>query len=126
MNRGWIFQKPNLLSPNPDPALKGKDEIEVMYKLIVAALQTDSTRVMTYRMPGQALLQSMGVTLSAHNVSHYSQGERMDASEARDKIHGELLAGLIDNLKATKEADGTSLFDHVSRFRLKHQFHPLP
>ena len=44
--------------------LKGKDEIEVMYKLIVAALQTDSTRVMTYRMPGQALLQSMGVTLS--------------------------------------------------------------
>ena len=38
----------------------------------------------------------------------------MDASQARDKIHGELLAGLIDNLKATKEADGTSLFDHVT------------
>ena len=98
----------------PGAGLKGKDEIEVMYKLIVAALQTDSTRVMTYRMPGQALLQSMGVTLSAHNVSHYSQGERMDASQARDKIHGELLAGLIDNLKATKEADGTSLFDHIT------------
>ncbi len=98
----------------PGAGLKGKDEIEVMYKLIVAALQTDSTRVMTYRMPGQALLQSMGVTLSAHNVSHYSQGERMDASQARDRIHGELLAGLIDNLKATKEADGTSLFDHVT------------
>jgi hypothetical protein len=32
----------------------------------------------------------------------------------RDKAHSELLAGLIDQLKATKEADGSSLFDHVA------------
>ena len=38
----------------------------------------------------------------------------MDASKARDKAHCELLAGLIDKLKATKEADGSSLFDHVA------------
>ena len=98
----------------PSPGLKGRDEIEMMYDLIVAALQTDSTRVMTYRMPGQALLSSMGVTLSAHNVSHYSPGGRLDASEARDKTHAELLAGLIDRLKATKEVDGSSLFDHAA------------
>ena len=85
-----------------------------MYDLIVAALQTDSTRVMTYRMPGQALLSSMGFTPSAHNVSHYSPGERMQASQARDKAHADMLAGLIDKLKATKEADGSSLFDHVA------------
>ena len=85
-----------------------------MYDLIVAALQTDSTRVMTYRMPGQALLSSMGFTPSAHNVSHYSPGERMQASQARDKAHVDMLAGLIDKLKATKEADGSSLFDHVA------------
>ena len=54
----------------------------------------------------------MDITLSAHNVSHYSPGERMEASKARDKTHSELLAGLIDKLKATKEADGSSLFDH--------------
>lgn len=98
----------------PEPGLKGREEIDVMYDLIVAALQTDSTRVMTYRMPGQTLLQSLGVTLSAHNVSHYSPGERMQASRTRDKTHCELLAGLIDKLKATKEADGSSLFDHVA------------
>ena len=85
-----------------------------MYNLIVAALQTDSTRVMSYRLPGQELLKSMDVTLSAHNISHYSPGERMDASKARDKAHSELLAGLIDKLKATKEADGSSLFDHTA------------
>ena len=98
----------------PAPGLKGRNEIELMYNLIVAALQTDSTRVMSYRLPGQELLKSMDVTLSAHNVSHYSPGDRMDASKARDKVHSELLAGLIDKLKATKEADGSSLFDHTA------------
>ncbi len=98
----------------PSPGLKGKEEIEMMYNLIVAALQTDSTRVLSYRLPGQKLLNSMGVTLSAHNISHYSPGERMEASKARDKAHSELLAGLIDKLKATKEADGLSLFDHTA------------
>ncbi len=111
----WLeIPKANAPIDEPEPGLKGRDEIAVMYDLIVAALQTDSTRVMTYRMPGQALLQSLGVTLSAHNVSHYSPGERMQASQARDKAHCALLAGLIDRLKTTKEADGSSLFDHVA------------
>ena len=111
----WLeVPKPKSPIDEPEPGLKGREEVEVMYDLIVAGLQTDSTRVMTYRMPGQSLLQSMGVTLSAHNVSHYSPGARMQASQARDRTHSELLAGLIDKLKATKEADGSSLFDHVA------------
>ena len=98
----------------PESGLNGQAAIEMMYELIIAALQTDSTRVMTYRMPGQSLLQSLGLKPSSHNVSHYSPGERMDASKIRDKTHSELLAGLIDKLKATKEADGSSLFDHTA------------
>ncbi|MGB0144041.1 MAG: DUF1552 domain-containing protein [Akkermansiaceae bacterium] len=98
----------------PQPGLKGKAEIEIMQDLMVAALQTDSTRALTYRMPGQALLQSLDLKSSAHNVSHYSPGERMEASKVRDKTHSELLARLIDKLKATKEADGSSLFDHTA------------
>ena len=111
----WL-DVPKVKAPlaEPAPGLKGRDEIELMYNLIVAALQTDSTRVMSYRLPGQELLKSMDVTLSAHNISHYSPGDRMDASKARDKAHSELLAGLIDKLKATKEADGSSLFDHTA------------
>ena len=38
----------------------------------------------------------------------------MEASKVGDKTHSELLARLIDKLKATKEADGSSLFDHVA------------
>jgi hypothetical protein len=38
----------------------------------------------------------------------------MEASQLRDAKQAELLAGLIDKLKATKEADGTTLFDHTT------------
>ena len=98
----------------PKPGLKGRQEIEIMYRLIIAALQTDSTRALTYRLPNQTLLQSMNFSVSAHNVSHYSAGERMVASQTKDRVHSELLAGLIDQLKATQEADGSSLFDHTT------------
>lgn len=111
----WL-DVPKVKAPldEPQPGLKGKAEIEIMQDLMVAALQTDSTRALTYRMPGQTLLQSLDLKSSAHNVSHYSPGERMEASKVRDKTHSELLARLIDKLKATKEADGSSLFDHTA------------
>jgi hypothetical protein len=38
----------------------------------------------------------------------------MAASQKRDATQSELLAGLIDKLKASKEADGSCLFDHVA------------
>ncbi len=98
----------------PKPGLAGKDEIEVMYDLIIAALQTDSTRVLTYRQPVGTLLQSLGTKIAPHDMSHYSPGDRMVASQKRDATQSHLLAGLLDKLKATKEADGTSLFDHVA------------
>jgi hypothetical protein len=98
----------------PKPGLAGKAEIEVMYDLIIAALQTDSTRVLTYRQPVGTLLQSLGTKVAPHDMSHYSPGDRMAASQKRDVTQSEMLAGLLDKLKATKEADGTSLFDHVA------------
>jgi len=111
----WL-DVPKVKAPleEPEPGLKGKAEIEIMQDLIIAALQTDSTRALTYRMPGNTLLQSLALKPSAHNVSHYSPGERMEASKIRDKTHSELLARFLDKLKATKETDGSSLFDHTT------------
>lgn len=97
----------------PKEGLVGKEEIKVMYDLIVAALQTDSTRVLTYRQPVGTLLQSLGTKVAPHDMSHYTTGPRMEASQKRDATQSELLAGLIDKLKATKEADGRSLFDNT-------------
>ena len=97
----------------PQAGIVGKNEIELTYKLIVAALQTDSTRVVTYRQSVQELLISLGISILPHDMSHYNPGERMEASQRRDIAQSELLAGLIDQLKAVREPDGTSLFDHT-------------
>ncbi len=97
----------------PKPGLAGREEIKVMYDLLVAALQTDSTRVLTYRQPVGALLQSLDLKVAPHDMSHYTPGERMLASQKRDTVQSELLAGLIDKLKALREPDGSSLFDHT-------------
>jgi hypothetical protein len=98
----------------PKESLEGVEEIRVMYDLMVAAMQVDATRVFTYRMPANSMIASLGATMSAHTMSHYSEGERRTVSESRDKAHAQLLAGFFDKLKKSKEADGSSLFDHTT------------
>ncbi|MCY2940199.1 MAG: DUF1552 domain-containing protein [Planctomycetota bacterium] len=110
----WLnVLKPKAALNEPKQGLAGRDEVALMYDIIVAALQTDSTRVITYRQPVGTLLQSLAIKVAPHDMSHYSPGERMEASQKRDIAQSELLARLIDKLKATKEPDGTSLFDHT-------------
>lgn len=113
----WIgVPQPKTDLAEPKPGLAGREEIKLMYDIIVAALQTDSTRVLTYRQPVSTLLTSMEIKVAPHDMSHYhsTMGEKLDASQRRDLAQSELLAGLLDKLKATKEADGTRLFDHVA------------
>lgn len=113
-DESWLgVPKPKSAMREPRPGLAGRDEIAIMYDLMVAALQTDSTRVITYRQPVGTLLQSLAVKVAPHDMSHYSPGDRMEASQKRDAAQSELLAGLIDKLKATREPDGSTLFDHT-------------
>jgi hypothetical protein len=98
----------------PKPGLAGREEIRLMYDIIVSALQTDTTRVITYRQPVGSLLNSLALKIAAHDMTHYTTAERLDASHRRDLAQSELLAGLLDKLKATKEPDGTSLLDHTA------------
>ena len=110
----WLnVLKPKAALTEPKQGLAGRDEVALMYDIIVAALQTDSTRVITYRQPVGTLLQSLAIKVAPHDMSHYSPGDRMEASQKRDVAQSELLARLMDKLKATKEPDGTSLFDHT-------------
>lgn len=112
----WLgMPKARPANPPAEPTgeIAGYEEVRIMHQLIVAALQADSTRVITYRQPVESLLKSIGVTFTGHNMSHYAPGPRMEASQLRDQKQSALLAELIDRLKATKEPDGTSLFDHT-------------
>jgi hypothetical protein len=111
----WLGQpKPAAPLPAPGEGLVGRGEVLLMYDLIVAALQTDSTRVMTFRQPIQHLLTSLDIKVAAHDMSHYHPGNRMEASQHRDRVQSEMFATLLDRLKATRETDGTSLFDHTT------------
>jgi hypothetical protein len=94
----------------------GREEIRLIYDIMLAAMQTDSTRVLTFRQPVATLLTSLDIKVHPHDMSHYhtTLGEKLDASQRRDIAQSELLAGFLDRLKATKEADGTALFDHVA------------
>ena len=47
-------------------------------------------------------------------MSHYHPGERMQASQRRDRANSEMLATLLDKLLATREPDGSTLFDHTT------------
>ena len=87
-----------------------------MYEILAVALETDSTRVITYRQPVSTLVASLGIKVEAHTMSHYHghAGEKLEASQRRDVAQSELLVGLFDRLKATKEPDGSSLFDHTT------------
>lgn len=111
----WLGKpKPKAPLPQPGEGLVGREEIRLMYDLIVAALQTDSTRVVTFRQPIQNLLTSLGLKVASHDMSHYQPGSRMEASQKRDLVQSELLATLFDSLKDTKEPDGSCLFDHTT------------
>lgn len=56
--------------PQPGEGLVGRDETRLMDDLIVAALQTDSTRVATFCQPIQHLLTSLGLKVASHDMSH--------------------------------------------------------
>ncbi len=112
----WLaIPKPKTSLHEPKAGLAGRAEINLMYDLMIAAMQTDTTRVMTYRQPVNTVLKDIGVPYTGHDLSHYerSQGDRMEFSQKRDEAQSKLLAGFLDKLKATKESDGTSLFDNA-------------
>lgn len=107
-------KQPTRSVEEPRPGLEGEEEVRMMYDLMLAAMQVDASRVFTYRMPVNSLIQSQGATMTAHSMSHYSEGERRTVSQNRDRGHARMLAEFITRLKATREADGSSLYDNVT------------
>jgi hypothetical protein len=59
-------------------------------------------------------MKALDIDYHPHDVSHYSPGSRMEASQKRDLEMSKLLAEFIDKLAAVKESDGSALLDNVS------------
>ena len=124
--------KPEAPFGEPAKGISGEDEIKLMYDMIIAALQTDSTRVVTYRQPVCSVLAGMGITLKAHSLSHYGFSEpRTLASRERDKKCSELFGHFLDRLKEAKDGDGSRLYDQCivsygTNLRSGHELKGLP
>ena len=105
--------KPKPTFEMPTEVMTGEDEIKLMYDMIITALQTDATRVVTYRQPVCRLLEGMNLQIKAHSLSHYgfSEARRLE-SEQRDRKCMELFAHFLDRLKEARDIDGSRLFDN--------------
>jgi len=104
--------KPKAPFDEPSQGLTGVEEVKIMLDMIILALQTDSTRVATYRFPIESILQSLEVNISGHAMSHYKfSASKKLASEKRDIQIMELYGYFIDRLKETEDRNGQMLFD---------------
>ena len=116
----------------PAEGLTGEEAIHLMYDMIIIALQTGMTNVVTYRQPVCSLLSGMGIALKAHSLSHYGFSQpRIMASRERDKKCSGLFAHFIDRLKEAKDSDGSRLFDNCivsygSNLRSGHELKNVP
>jgi hypothetical protein len=98
----------------PEATTKTSEEIRVMYDLMVAAIQTDMTRVLTYRQPVEGLIKELGYKFNGHSTTHCTtHSEQYQASIMRDQKQLKLVAHLIDRLKALRDPDGTTVFDNT-------------
>jgi hypothetical protein len=124
--------KPKAPFDAPDTLLVGEEEIKLIYDMIIIALQTDSTRVVTYRQPVCSVLSGLGMALKAHSLSHYGFSQaRIVASKQRDKKCTELFSHFIDRLKEAKDMDGSRLYDNCivsygTNLRSGHELRNLP
>ena len=100
----------------PEDGMDAEKEMEMMYKLLVTAYQTDSTRIITYRMPDAGLLTSMGLGYSPHTLSHYGSNTVLhELNLKRSTKWLQLYSKLIDMLRTAKDPldpNGGTIFDN--------------
>ncbi len=124
--------KPNAPFEAPAEGITGEEAIHLMYDMIIVALQTGMTNVVSYRQPVCSLLSGMGIALKAHSLSHYGFSQpRIMASRERDKKCSGLFAHFIDRLKEARDSDGSRLFDNCivsygSNLRSGHELKNVP
>lgn len=129
----WLNKpKPKAPLPRPQKAEGGVTQIKLMYDLIVAAMQTDSSRVFSYMQPLLGMFKELDIPFTTHQVSHHqNKPETVSSAKLKDKTHSELLCYFIDKLKATRDIDGKTLFDNcivnfASGVRWAHTLRDVP
>jgi Protein of unknown function (DUF1552). len=105
---------PNFEFPEENP-ITFKDQVRLMYDLMVLAFQTDTTRICTLMLANSGSGRSykeLGVKEGHHQLSHHQNDpEKMALLQKIDEHMIEQFAYFLDRLKSIKEGEGT-LLDH--------------
>ena len=88
-------------------------DMALSYELITLALQTDSSRVITYQMPGgNRRFEFAGVTLGYHTLSHHGkQPDKVRQLEIIESYYVRHFSGFLDQLKKVRDAEGRPLLE---------------
>ena len=90
----------------------GPKLMELVFDMMVIAMQSDSARVLTYVIPTQLVLKSG----NTHRMSHKASGDfdpaRPTVHQDRDLALSLQVSKFLQKLKDTKERDGSSLLDN--------------
>ncbi|MGB7343982.1 MAG: DUF1552 domain-containing protein [Pirellulaceae bacterium] len=118
-SEGWVLKpKPKVDAELPKDVTDKSDAIakqRLLYDMIALAIQTDSTRTLTYQLSGMNAVPAIdGVSSDWHGLSHHGKDpekiEELKRIEAAEFI---VFNEFLNKLKSIQE-NGRSLLDHTS------------
>ena len=118
-SQGWATKpKPSVDVQQPQDISDKTDAIgrqRLMYDMIVLALQTDSTRTVTFQLSGMnAVPKIEGVSNDWHNLSHHGKDpDKIDELKLIEEAEFETFNEFLTKLKTVQE-DGQSLLQNTS------------
>lgn len=114
-SQGWVTKpKPKVATSEPSDVSDRNDAIakqKLLYDLIVLALQTDSTRTITYQLSGMnAVPVVAGVNSDWHGLSHHGKDPaKIDELKLIEEAEFAAFADFLDRMRSVQEGDSNLL-----------------
>lgn len=137
-SQGWAKRpKPQIEAEPPQDIADRTDAIgrqRLMYDMMALALQTDSTRTITFQLSGMnAVPKIEGVSSDWHNLSHHGRDpEKIEELKLIEQAEFRTFNNFLTRLKAVEE-NGSRLLDHTTVLfgsnlgnASSHDWHNLP
>lgn len=118
-SEGWVRQpKPSVDAEPPQDVANKNDAIakqRLLYDMIALALQTDSTRTITYQLSGMNAVPVVdGVNSDWHGLSHHGKDPaKIEELKRIEEAEFVVFAEFLDKLSGIEE-NGKSLLDHTT------------
>lgn len=137
-SEGWVKRpKPKVSADQPRDVADRNDAIakqRLIYDMIVLALQTDSTRTITFQLSGMNAVPTIeGVSSDWHGLSHHGKDpKKIDELKVIEQAEFEVLSEFLTKLRGIEE-NGRTLLDHTAILfgsnlgnASSHDWHNLP